>query len=143
MTVNLRAHHLLCLLTYIGKGYSPEFIANYDAIVVRLNAGEDARLVTGPDDVCAPLLGELDPHCRRDSVNLRDDRAAEDLATLLGRPIRPGASVTFDSELLARMRLAFSEGVTRRACARCEWSGLCTDVAAGGYDGVRMQPAAC
>ena len=26
MTIRLRAHHLLCLLTYAGKGYSPAFI---------------------------------------------------------------------------------------------------------------------
>ena len=32
MTIKLRAHHLLCLLTYVGKGYSPAFTANYDRV---------------------------------------------------------------------------------------------------------------
>ena len=41
MTVRLRAHHLLCLLTYVGKGYSPAFTANYDKMVKRLAGGED------------------------------------------------------------------------------------------------------
>ena len=39
MTVRLRAHHLLCLLTYVGKGYSPAFTANYDKVVRRLGEG--------------------------------------------------------------------------------------------------------
>ena len=29
MTVRLRAHHLLCMLTYVGKGYSPAFCAGF------------------------------------------------------------------------------------------------------------------
>ena len=55
MTVRLRGHHLLCLLAYKGEGYSPAFIANLDRIAARLTAGEDAVLVDGPDDICAPL----------------------------------------------------------------------------------------
>ncbi len=48
VTVRLRAHHLLCLLTYVGKGYTPAFTANYDAVVARLDAGEDRAAGRGP-----------------------------------------------------------------------------------------------
>ena len=30
MTLALRAHHLLCMLTYAGRGYSPDFVRNFD-----------------------------------------------------------------------------------------------------------------
>jgi len=63
MTVRLRSHHLLCLLTYVGKGYSAAFIANYDAIAKRLGRGEDVLIVSGPDDICQPMLGEAESHC--------------------------------------------------------------------------------
>lgn len=139
MTVELRAHHLLCLLTYVGKGYSAEFTANYDAVAVRLSAGEDVLVVSGPDDICAPLLGQVDAHCWGDSVDLRDERAAEDLTILLGRPVCPGTSVTLGPELLAQMRAAFAGHVTRRACSRCAWTDLCTRVAASEYGDVRVQ----
>ncbi len=56
MTVRLRGHHLLCMLTFVGKGYSPAFVENYDRIAGRLSEGEDILLVDGPDDICAPLL---------------------------------------------------------------------------------------
>lgn len=142
MTVELRAHHLLCLLTYVGKGYSPEFIANYDAMAVRLSAGEDVLVVAGPDDICAPLLGQADAHCWRDSVDLRDELAAEDLTTLLGRPVCPGTSITLGPDLLAQMRAAFASHTTRRACSRCAWADLCTRVAASEYGDVRVQAVA-
>ncbi len=38
--VRLRAHHLLCLLTYVGKGYSEAFVRRADALAARLSAGE-------------------------------------------------------------------------------------------------------
>ncbi|WP_027055727.1 DUF1284 domain-containing protein [Mesorhizobium erdmanii] len=138
MTIRLRAHHLLCLLTYVGKGYSPAFTANYDAIAERLSRGEDILLVSGPDDVCAPLLDEPELHCLNDSVIERDRLAARDVGVLLARPIRAGARLSLDAATLASLRAAFSAGVTREACQGCEWASLCTIVAAGGYRDVRV-----
>ena len=63
-----RAHHLLCMLTFAGDGYTPEFVANFAAIVARIGAGEAVELVDGPDDVCAPLDGPDDIHCDDPSV---------------------------------------------------------------------------
>ncbi|WP_137934028.1 DUF1284 domain-containing protein [Mesorhizobium comanense] len=139
MTVRLRAHHLLCLLTYVGKGYTPAFTANYDGIAQRLSRGEDILLVSGPDDICTPLLGEAESHCLRDSAAGRDRLAARDVEALLARPIRDGVRLDLDAAILARMRQAFSTGVVREACEGCEWSGLCGAVAADDYRDTRLQ----
>lgn len=141
MTVSLRAHHLLCMLTYIGKGYTPAFTVNYDAIMQRLNGGEDILLVDGLDDICAPLLGEADPHCWRESVIERDRQALDALSELLARPLRAGVSIVLESHHLAMMRSAFAGGETRKACGGCEWAGLCTTIAGGDFKGVRLQIA--
>jgi len=138
MTVRLRAHHLLCLLTYVGKGYTPAFTANYDKVVERLAAGEGALIVSGPDDICAPLLDDLDPHCLGESASERDRLAARDVGDLLGRPILAGARLELDAAALARMRQAFSSGKTRAACPGCEWFDLCGTVAAGKFRGARL-----
>lgn len=58
MSVKLRGHHLLCILTFVGHGYSRAFSDNYKAVVQRLNAGEPVVLVDGPDDICAALIKE-------------------------------------------------------------------------------------
>ena len=138
MTVRLRSHHLLCLLTYVGKGYSAAFIANYDAIAERLGRGEDILIVSGTDDICQPMLGEVESHCLGESAAGRDELAARDVGKLLARPIRAGARFSLDAATLAGLRAAFSAGVTREACQGCEWAGLCTTVAAGGYRDVRL-----
>lgn len=131
--IRLRAHHLLCLLTYAGKGYGPAFTAGFTAIAGRIAAGEAVVMVEGPDDVCAPMLDDPACHCRNASVARRDARAARDLAALLGRPVGPAQSLMLDPATLARMRRAFAGGAIRSACAGCDWSDLCRDIAADGF----------
>lgn len=137
MTIRLRPHHLLCVLTYAGKGYTPDFTANFDTVAARLAAGEDAIVVDGPDEICAPWLGEDDCHCLNDSVMLRDARAAEAVALLLGRPVVAGERLSL-AEHLTAMRTAFAAGTIRAACTACEWFGLCSDIAAADFSGVRL-----
>lgn len=138
MTIRLRPHHLLCLLTYVGKGYSAAFTANYDAIAARIGDGEDVLIMAGPDDICAPLLGDAEPHCHRDSVIERDRLALRDLGELLETPPELGQRLTLAPALLRQMREAFTSGSTRAACAGCEWHSLCTSISGGGYTGVAI-----
>lgn len=138
MTIRLRAHHLLCMLTYVGKGYSPAFVDNYEAIAARLSAGEEIEIVDGPDDICAPLLCGAQPHCLGESVAERDRKAAGAVAMLLAMPVAIGAVIRPNALLLGRLRRAFAAGSIRTACTGCEWSGLCDTVSDGGYAGVRI-----
>lgn len=135
MTVRLRAHHLLCLLTYVGKGYSPAFIANMTRIARLIAAGETVEIVEGPDDICAPLLDGPDPHCERASVAERDRAAARDLDRWLDLEIRPGTQVSLGPDLFQRLRTAFAAKRIRSACTGCEWFGLCGSIAATGFEG--------
>ncbi|SFT48247.1 DUF1284 domain-containing protein [Mesorhizobium sp. YR577] len=138
MTVRIRAHHLLCMLTYAGKGYSAAFTANYNGIVERLGKGEDMLLVAGPDDICQPLLGDDDAHCRRESVIERDGRAAAAVEALTGSAVRPGEVFILDASRLSQMRSAFQAGTVRQACGGCEWFDLCTGIAGKGYANTRL-----
>ena len=72
MAVPMRAHHLLCMLSYSGEGYSPAFVHGFNGIVQRLGAGEPMELVTGPDAICAPLCNDACAHCHNASVTQRD-----------------------------------------------------------------------
>ena len=136
--IRLRPHHLLCILTYAGKGYSPAFVANYDVLAARIGAGEEVLLVSGPDDVCAPLLGEADAHCFNASVTERDRLAARDVAALLGNSVQEGSILTLDVARLKRMREAFATHAIRNACPGCEWHDLCSGIAAQGFGGTRI-----
>lgn len=140
MTVGLRAHHLLCMLTYVGKGYSAAFVDNFDDLTSRLAAGDAVVLVEGPDAICAPLCESEGAcaHCHGAGVRLRDQRAMKELAPLLGIPLGTGSCLQLDADLLARLRLAFTGGTIRGGCVGCEWADLCTCVASTGYEGVRL-----
>ena len=43
------------------------------------------------------------------------------------------------SRALARLRAAFASGQIRGACDGCEWTELCSRIAADGFTGVRLQ----
>lgn len=133
MTVHLRTHHLLCLLTYVGQGYTPGFASNMDAFVTRLNAGEDAVLVEGPDDICAPMLA-CENHCHDERIRARDILAQASITSTLGNLDH------LDGAILASLRDAFAAGTIREACRDCSWDDLCTTTAANGYAGVRLLP---
>lgn len=138
MTVRLRTHHLLCVLTYVGKGYSAAFVANLDAIADRIAGGEAVRIVEGPDDICDPLLVDENAHCRTERVRRRDRVAATDLSAVLGRPVELGTALSLGSAELAGLRTAFASGRVRHACAGCEWSDLCSSVGDDGFPNVRL-----
>lgn len=140
MTVRLRAHHLLCMLTYVGKGYTPAFVENYEGVAARLSGGEEIELVAGPDDICAPLTDDAEAHCHGESVLDRDAEAASAIARLLGAPLASGARIAPSANLLARLRKSFATGEIRTACLGCEWADLCDGVADAGYLGVRVAP---
>ncbi len=140
MTVALRAHHLLCLLTYVGKGYDAEFVRHYDAIAGRLSNGESIRIVEGPDDICASLIRTQDgAHCAAPRIIERDVAAAADLMEQLGIDAAAGTRIDPTRDWLASMRAAFATGGVRRACTGCDWHPLCTQVADAGYRAVRFE----
>lgn len=138
MTVELRPHHLLCMLTYAGAGYGEAFCEGYDDLIRRIAGGEPIRLVDGPDDVCRPISGDPDAHCHRSSVRERDARAAAALSAELGRPIAAGAVVEPEPGLIARLRAAFADGRIRAACTGCDWARLCDAVAGEAYARARL-----
>ncbi len=131
--VRLRGHHLLCLLTFVGEGYTPAFTRNYLRIAARLSAGEAIEIVEGPDDICAPMLGTPDAHCDNESIRSRDEHALAATAESLGIPLEAGSILVLDGERLGRLRAAFADGAIRAACGGCEWSAFCTRVADEGF----------
>jgi uncharacterized protein len=137
VTVRLRAHHLLCTLTYIGEGYSAEFISNYDIVAARLAAGEEIVVVDGPDDICKPLLATANRHCTQARAAQRDRRAAAELHSVLGDYPQPGDHLNI-SESIERLRSAFASGAIRGACTGCRWSDLCSTVAAQDFCHARI-----
>jgi uncharacterized protein len=140
MTIRLRPHHLLCMLTFTGKGYTPAFVANFEQVTSRIAAGNEAiQIVDGPDDICQPLLAESTCHCHNSSVVLRDRLAAEAISDLLHQPIRTGTNLLPHQNLLPALREAFVTGTIRQACTGCQWKPTCDAIAEDSFTKTRLR----
>lgn len=127
------------MLTFVGEGYTPAFTANYHRIAERLSAGEEIEIVSGPDDICAPLLNETSAHCLLPGPASRDAVAAEDVGRLLGITVGQGTRISLDEGILHRLRQNFAADEIRGACEGCEWSEFCDGIAQGGFKGVLVR----
>lgn len=128
------------MLTFVGEGYTPAFIANYHRIAARLSAGEEIEVVSGPDDICAPLLEDPSAHCLSPGPARRDEAAAEAIGRLFRIAVGQGTRISPDEKLLRRLRLRFAMEDIRGACEGCEWSEFCSDVAGSGFRDVLVAP---
>lgn len=139
MTIRLLPHHLLCALTFVGKGYTPAFIRNFEEVLERLQKdGAMVEIVDGPDDICAALAAEPDCHCRNASVTARDRDAANALSGLLQLPMRVGDQLRLGSDRIHALREAFAAGTIRQACNGCQWKPLCDTIVQNGFKDTRL-----
>jgi uncharacterized protein len=127
------------MLTFAGKGYSPEFTANFERIADLIASGDQTvEVVFAPDDICAPLLADPGCHCQNSSVAERDRFAAESLSELLHQPVHQGTKLHLTRGTLDRMRQAFAAGTIRKACLGCQWSPFCDVIAKDSFIATRL-----
>lgn len=140
MIIRLRGHHLLCTLTYIGEGYSPAFVKNFNKIAGLLSQNAIIELIEGPDDICKPNLGKPECHCHKASISHRDNLAMKDVGKLLNLPLKIGSRFTLTQARLAQMRQAYTKNAIRRICVNCSWKSLCDEISENGvYANVKLK----
>ena len=84
--LHLRPHHLLCLQTFVGRGYSEEFVSQMTLVKKSLTSNPTLtiELTDGADDLCCHCPNCVDGVCTSDKPPLFDRLTAEKLTTLLG-----------------------------------------------------------
>ena len=125
--LRFRPHHFLCTVGYEGKGYSPEFVANYDLIARELKqeANGDERLIEvtagTADSICEPCPNRRGEGCATDEKIQALDRAHQ---KVLG--LSPGERLTW-GQAKARIQDRFTLEAFHRDCAPCAWKefGIC------------------
>ncbi|MAE42479.1 hypothetical protein CMO93_01800 [Candidatus Woesearchaeota archaeon] len=115
----LRAHHLLCIRNFKGKGYSPEFVRNYYEVLGRLTKA-NIKIVNSVDVIC-----EKCPHnkgvCKKEKDSEMKTRKFDD------RLIKT-ANIDLDEEYLYEdLKELVKHIKARDFCNDCEWKSLCTD----------------
>jgi hypothetical protein len=117
-----RPHHFLCTLGFQGKGYSPSFVENFQAIVDRLRGpdGDETpiEVVGRTDSICQPCPNRTGATCTSEPKIQALDGAHQRMLEL-----RIGEVLTWGE---AQQRIAERVDVEsfHRACAPCAWRSL-------------------
>jgi hypothetical protein len=122
--LEIRAHHLLCLLGFRGLGYSQEFIATMGKVVKELRSDS-----TFPITVIAEcdVICESCPHNKEGKCRKRADSEwqvkARDLEVLQGLGFESGTQIAV-SQAWARIEERLPIRDIARICRDCEWLEL-------------------
>ena len=115
VVLRLRPHHLLCLQTFAGYGYSQGFVSHMAAVQQRLRQDPAAAivLVRGTDELCLHCPNCVQDHCSSDKPALFDRLVSDklDSACLHGIP----SCLHVTKQLLSE------------CCPSCEWKELCLE----------------
>lgn len=143
-TFRFRPHHLLCMLTYKGEGYSKPFVENFDHLIERMNASPvTLEICKGPDDICAPRL--CDPtdktcHCHDSDLLETDKQALADLETIPKlKKITYGSTIPLTQELIRDLRTAYTNNTIRTACQGCEWKEFCNEIVQNNFKDTKLK----
>ena len=119
--MHLRPHHLLCLQSFIGKGYSSEFVRNMAEIADQLNDNPDQsiRIVRHEDDICAACPHRMTDHvCDHHEITEAIDRRFLSWLQLKD-------DQCCYSKVTERLDDAFSSVILRAVCIDCQWIDVC------------------
>ena len=129
----LRPHHVLCAIGWQGRGYSPEFTENMNAIVwgrLRRNPLTEVIFTGTADSICAPCPWRRGLGCEAaERITGLDARHAAALG------IRPGQRMNW-AEARGRAASRVRPADLQRICNGCQWIALCQPALA------RLQPTA-
>lgn len=140
--VRLRGHHLLCMLTWAGKGYTPEFTRTFDvAMEILVKGTARIHIVKGNDDLCDTISPETTPnyHCKSRTIMHRDETALQNIREVMGFPVRVDGIFPLTPRLQEAFQRRFKAGDTRKgACISCQFNSFCTDLAANNFADTRL-----
>lgn len=120
--IKLRGHHLICLHFFRGEGYNQEFADNLLTILARVEAGEEAEVVYGHDDicrVCPHLKGSLCAYGEEAEKEIRE----MDMTALKMLGLQAGNKVDW-RDIREKIPGIFGDW-SGKYCFVCDWMPVC------------------
>lgn len=122
--VQLRGHHLFCLLGYRGMGYSKEYVENMTKLhqTLRNNPETLVELVEGPDHLCEKYPNSGEYHCKDQNIYVRDAVILEKMGLRIGETIKW-------QEIENRVKDFVIPSIIQTVCETCNWRsyGVCEE----------------
>lgn len=123
--IELRPHHLMCVHGFRGKGYSPEYVANFWKIFDRLKSddSEFVEVIQGPDDICRPCPNNFEGKCTPSGIIDEPRIRSLDDAFQKSLSVQIGEKISWN-EVKTRIVENISDEVFEKNCAPCAWKKL-------------------
>ncbi|MGN0332837.1 MAG: DUF1284 domain-containing protein [Lachnospiraceae bacterium] len=122
--IYLRPHHLLCTQTFLGKGYSDEFVENmtYITKLLRNNKSQEIELTFSCDSLCSfcPNRTEI-LHMSCCSDDKKVTGYDQKVTKLFHLEEKTYVYTDLIREIDSRMTLE----LLKHICGNCSWAGIC------------------
>ena len=128
--IRVRAHSLLCLQGFRGKGYSEGFVKNMAAIHQQLadDPSQWVEIIVAPDAICSACPHLVPSGCSLHGTDSEHAMQAQDRDVLARLDLHEGDHITW-AEVLDRIRTSLTGESLTNICGRCQWLslGYCRD----------------
>lgn len=122
--IQLRGHHLFCLVGFRGMGYSEEYAKNMTKVhqQIRKNPNTIIQIINGPDCLCAKFPESGQYHCENQNIYYRDQNILQLLK------LKVGQLVTW-KEIENRIKQFAPPSIIHTICETCSWKdyGVCEE----------------
>lgn len=121
--MNLRGHNLLCIQGFVGKGYSPAFVANMTRVVQSLGEEAEVTVTDAPDVLCGACPNLSGAGCALHGPGTERGIVSQDRDVLRRLGIAAGATLRW-GEILGRIRARVAPDDLDDVCGSCPWLPL-------------------
>lgn len=121
--MRLRGHNLLCIQGFVGKGYSPDFVANMTRVVESLGARAEVTVLDEPDALCAACPNLADSGCTLHGEGTETGIVRQDRDVMRRLGVTPGDTLAW-GDILARIRRGVAPEDLDEICGACPWLPL-------------------
>ncbi len=116
-----RPHHLVCFLSFQGKGYDSDFVNGVNEILTALKSNPNEKLITvvyDCDSACEKCPNRNSGKCKDDEVITALDSAYTKLLK-----INEGNQWSFADMQLIPQHISKADFV--KICGKCQWFEIC------------------
>ncbi len=121
--MNIRAHHLLCMKYFKGRGYSEEFISNFYKVIKELRNNPPIKVINYPDIICGSCPHNSNNKCIKKGPNSESKVREKDNIVINYLGIKLNEKIkAIDATDLVNLNL----NKLKEACKDCEWRKYCS-----------------
>ena len=121
--MRLRAHNLICIQGYVGKGYDAAFVANMTRVVESLDERTPVTVIAAPDTLCAACPHLQESGCALHGAGTETGMVQQDRDVLKRLAIGDGETLPW-GEIHARIARSVAPEDLDSICGACPWLPL-------------------